>query len=150
MRDPSLRRVQRTRDIVAVVLRLFGVWLLVLRVPSLASQTGVLIWTASSANPRRTGWTVADEPWVFANGALLLVSLVVGVLALMKARSLARWLVPLPREACPGCDYPLARRGGTSPGWPDRCPECGLRLTVGVPHPSGAVPVQSESADSQE
>lgn len=145
MPGPSLRRVQRMRDIVAVVLRLFGVWLLVLRVPSLASQTGVLIWTASSANPRRTGWTVADEPWVFANGGLLLVSLVVGVLALVRARTFARWLVPLPREACPGCDYPLSAQGDGSRGWPDRCPECGLRLNARSPRP-----MQSTGDDSQE
>lgn len=42
------------------------------------------------------------------------------------SRPLAAYLVPLPREECPGCGYSL--RDIES----DRCPECGVQLPVGA------------------
>ncbi len=50
------------------------------------------------------------------------VPIALAVILLVIERSLCRWLVPMPKVRCPGCEYTL---DGTPPG---RCPECGLQL----------------------
>lgn len=54
-----------------------------------------------------------------------------GVLAFLDD-SLSRWLVPMPRHACPRCGYRL--RGLPEPV----CPECGLRVPATVVEPADA------------
>lgn len=82
------------------------------------------------ANEVLTAYLMADSDypsytgWEFILLATLThgVPIALAVILLVLERSLCRWLVPMPKVRCPGCEYTL---DGSPAG---RCPECGLIL----------------------
>lgn len=63
-----------------------------------------------------------------------------GLMVFFFAHRLSKWLVPMPANRCPYCDYPL---GAVED---DRCPECGLVLgRVAAPMAVISAPARSSA-----
>lgn len=112
--DPST--IAKRRHLLRTGVRAFA---LVLIVHSLLGANDVLAeyLTTEPDYAPYTGWDLVVRE-VLVHG----VPIALAAILLVIERSLCRWLVPMPKVRCPGCEYTL---DGTPPG---RCPECGLML----------------------
>ncbi|MFI4894662.1 MAG: hypothetical protein ACIAQ0_14710 [Phycisphaerales bacterium JB058] len=140
MSRTDLNDVVRYRLLVTGALRLMGIWLIASRILPLVTQA-LMIWSQDQSQPNfagtRTG-LFGSSPWLWGNLIQGLTFLAGGVLLIAYARRMARRIIPIGTDRCPGCDYDL----GATP--PARCPECGLDLASLRP-----AHVQSPGADSQ-
>lgn len=112
--DPST--IAKRRHLLRTGVRAFA---LVLIVHSLLGANDVLAeyLTTEPDYAQYLGWDLIVRE-VLIHG----VPIALAAILLVIERPLCRWLVPMPKVRCPGCEYTL---DGTPPG---RCPECGLQL----------------------
>lgn len=116
---PRPSTVQHVRYWVVVILRGAAVVLIAVTVAQLWNALANVVELVASGRAQLGAMNLA--PFVFslvfgpgatAAAAALLVRL---------GPAIARWIVPLPRDGCPECGYPVPRLATT-------CPECGLQV----------------------